>query len=59
MSSGLSAAIDRCIGHDYGVLRRELRGNGVTLQPFWEEYAEANPGQPTYRYTQFSRKRRD
>ncbi|MCA7890166.1 MULTISPECIES: IS21 family transposase, partial [Burkholderia cepacia complex] len=40
-------------------LHRELRRKGVTLQLLWEEYAEANPGQRTYRYTQFCQKYKD
>ncbi|MDR9265320.1 hypothetical protein FEP25_06190 [Burkholderia multivorans] len=35
------------------------RKQGVTLQLLWEEYAEANPGQRTYRYTQFCQKYKD
>ena len=31
----------------------------MTLQLLWEEYAEANPGQRTYRYTQFCQKYKD
>jgi transposase len=49
----------RRIEPDYAALHRELRRKGVTLQLLWEEYAEANPGQRTYRYTQLCQKYKD
>src|SRR6266571_691891 len=38
---------------DCGLIHRELRRKGVTLQLLWEEYVEAHGAQATYRYTQF------
>jgi transposase len=38
---------------DCGLIHRELRRKGVTLQLLWEEYVEAHAAAATYRYTQF------
>ncbi len=61
-----SNPFERCTGNasrrlepDYGVLHRELRRKGVTLQLLWEEYVEAHPGLRTYRYTQFCQNYKD
>ncbi|ERJ37712.1 Mobile element protein [Burkholderia sp. AU4i] len=54
-----TATTSRRIEPDYAALHRELRRKGVTLQLLWEEYAEANPGRRTYRYTQFCQKYKD
>lgn len=59
VSSDAPAAASRRLEPDYGVLHRELRRKGVTLQLLWEEYVEGNPGLPTYRYTQFCQKYKD
>ena len=40
-------------------VHRELRRKGVTLQLLWQEYCEANAGQPTYQYTQFCQRYHD
>jgi transposase len=38
---------------DWSFAHREMHKKGVTLQLLWEEYADANSGVSTYRYTQF------
>lgn len=38
---------------DWAIAHREMHKKGVTLQLLWEEYADANSGVATYRYTQF------
>lgn len=58
-ATNAAATTTRRIEPDYTALHRELRRKGVTLQLLWEEYAEANPGQRTYRYTQFCQKYKD
>ena len=58
-ATNAAATTTRRIELDYTALHRELRRKGVTLQLLWEEYAEANPGQRTYRYTQFCQKYKD
>ena len=44
---------------DLASVHRELRRKGVTLQLLWQEYCEANAGQPTYQYTQFCQRYHD
>lgn len=44
---------------DGGLIHRELRRKGVTLQLLWEEYVEAHGADASYRYTQFCQLYRD
>lgn len=44
---------------DCGLIHRELRRKGVTLQLLWEEYVEAHRAEATYRYTQFCQHYKD
>jgi transposase len=44
---------------DYAQVHRELKRKGVTLTLLWEEYRGEHPGEPTYRYTQFTQRYRD
>ncbi|MGC9185747.1 MAG: IS21 family transposase [Thiomonas sp.] len=41
------------IAPDYGQVHHEMRRKGMTLMLLWEEYIEAHPEQPTWRYSQF------
>jgi transposase len=58
-AQAVPAQSSRRIDPDYTTVHRELRRKGVTLQLLWEEYVEGNPGQRTYRYTQFCQKYKD
>ena len=49
----------RRVPPDCGLIHRELRRKGVTLQLLWEEYVEAHRADATYRYTQFCQRYRD
>jgi transposase len=44
---------------DYAHIHQELKRKGVTLMLLWHEYLQAHPGQPTYRYTQFTQRYRE